>query len=112
VLDVTAPGAPQGPVAVARQMDRLMSFITQLTDVAEDIVAQLEDGQEEVGYELRGGGSGRGIEGCTSCLCACASREIPCAVNYVGRLGVGVGRKRGVGEEWRGEEGCGWEGVC
>lgn len=47
IIDLTQTAHPKGPAAVARQMDRLMSFLTALTDVADDIVAQVEEAQKD-----------------------------------------------------------------
>jgi predicted component of type VI protein secretion system len=41
-LDLTQPAPAQGPAAVARQMDRMMSFLTSLTDAADDVLAEIE----------------------------------------------------------------------
>lgn len=49
-LDVTVPAPHQGPVAVARQMDRLMSFLTSLTDAAEEVLGHFEDINAQVGW--------------------------------------------------------------
>ena len=52
LIDLTQPAPRQGPLAVARQMDKAMSFLTSLTDAADDILQEFEGLNKQVGQNL------------------------------------------------------------
>jgi hypothetical protein len=50
LVDLTQAAPAQGPLAVARQMDKMMDFLTSLTDAADELLEQYDaaKGDEEV----------------------------------------------------------------
>lgn len=54
VFDITQPSPRQGPAAVARQLDKMMSFLSDLMDVADELQADVESVQVSENVRERG----------------------------------------------------------